>query len=278
MNYDKCMLENGYQYLSQGYMHKIFLKDKKIYKIVKPEFFSTYNTYDHFAKEMYNHNYLAQRRFPAIKVNRIYNIGEIVPDFYVLEENYIDGFVYTQSTIPQKLVYKIIDLLNEISEIEIDHFGLNLDKVQFTCWREHINYLLNCAEEIEGKYHIYSDFELLRRYFTDEYEYKLAPRFLMFDPNEENFIFDDEQNIRAIIDADHATGGDPLWQMGCIYYHRPHYKNIIFSFLNTEEKETVTQYAILHGLNDIAFRLSSNSSDTSGLKDFAQFILHLSKE
>ena len=277
-NYDWYMLEHGYQYLSQGYMHKIFVKDKKIYKIVKPEFFSTYNTYDHFAKEMYNHNYLERRGFPAVRVNHIYNIGEIVPDFYVLEENYIEGSVYTQSTIPQEFVYKIINLLIAISDIEIDHFGLNQDKVQFTCWREHINYLLDCAKEIAEKYQVYSDFELLRRYFTEEYEYKLAPKFLIFDPNEENFIFDDEQKILAIIDVDHATGGDPLWQMGCIYYHRPHYKEIIFSFLNNEEKETVIQYALLHGLNDIAFRMSSNSADTSGLKNFAHFTLHLSKE
>ena len=172
----------------------------------------------------------------------------------------------------EKQVETILDLLDQIGKIDIDFFGINLDKNCCDTWESYMDSQYEDAKTVLHKTGEICDLNGIIKYFRKNYRYTGIPKCLVFDPNESNYIFDDCGNIRAIIDVDHLMGGDPLWQLGCILYHRPQYYKII-SKRNTKNMDTIKIYALLNGFNDIHFRMvSSNESLEFYITQFSDFL------
>lgn len=94
--------------------------------------------------------------------------------------------------------------------------------------------------------------------------------FLIIDPNEENFFFNNDK-IYALIDVDHPIGGELFYQWGLYAFLRPEQ----FEILKENRKFTSHQlyriynFALLHAYIDLYFRMQS-VKDLISLKPWIQ--------
>ena len=254
--YYNDLTSRGYEYLGYGYMHVIFEKSDVIYKIVRSKFKNFDRKYDY----KFEKNVLDMMRvhgFPTPNVLKIYEKGDFLPDFLVLAEEKISGSVKNEKTLKIENIEQIIASQEKAHAIKFPFFGQLYDKnLQFETWNEYLLYLIKRAGKAASIFSIEFDENAIKDYFSNYYTYTKEPCFLILDPNEENYIFDDHVKLLGIIDIDHPISFDPLYECAvCLYA-----KKYIFDMMRiikpnyfNNHLETIKKYAVIHSLADILF-------------------------
>lgn len=257
------LIEQGYKYLGQGYMHVVFEKDGIVYKVVRSKFRNFDKKFDYeFEKNMLD--MLRKHNLPTPNVIKIYDKGNLLKDFYVLSEEKIPGIIKNKETLTVDDVNEIISIREKANAITFPFFGQLYDKkLQFKTWQEYMMYLIERAKKAALLFKLDFDAQEVKNYFSKHYVYKGAPCFLLLDPNEENFVFDEHGKVAGLIDIDHPMCFDPLYEYAiCLYA-----KKYIFNMMRKIKKyyinnniEIIKKYAIVHSLADILFLYDKDKS------------------
>ena len=205
--------------------------------------------------------YLFKNGFNVARVEKIFHKNELVKDFYVLKELKLEGKCYTDNNIPEECILSILKFIKRVSNISLNEYGIIFDKNNITnnSWQEFIEKQVRVAVKIINKY-IEIDNELKKELFnfSSDYVASVESKFLIMDPNPENFIFTKEGMVA--IDIDHPIGGDPLWQTACFYWYKEKWITELYElgFFNCENYKLMLIYCLIFGLNTFEF-LEKNS-------------------
>ena len=132
-------------------MHAIFEKNGIVYKILRSTFGTDKDT-NKFNFEASMLDFLSRYGIPTASVIRIYGPGELIPNYAVLAEKKILGYIYTSEELTVKRVSKIQSVLRTTHKISLDFFGpISSPDLQVKTWHEYINYLFEKAYLIQGK-------------------------------------------------------------------------------------------------------------------------------
>lgn len=266
MKYSGWFEQNGYKFLAEGLVHNVYEKEGYIYKIVKENRFQL-RSRDHFEKEKKVLEFLYQKGIPVVKVEKIYQVGELIEDYPVLCEKKIMNQVYNEAEISCKCVNEIIGFLENTSRICAPGFGALYGKreYEYNTWDDFLTSEINKAvivKELIGNKEEFAA-KLLEYVICNRgvMTYSDVPRFLIMDPNPNNFFFEKEQ-LSVAIDIDHPIGGDPLWQWACVYWHKPAWiENMIkMGVLHINMMKKVITYTALIGLASIAFLIENTGA------------------
>lgn len=271
--YFKEFYDSGYSFLSRGFMHNVFEKGDFIYKINKSGF-EKYNEIELYRKEMEIMNFLFQKGISVAKVEKVFDKGELIKDYCVLKEQKLIGVTYTREKISRCQLLEIFQLYERINSIVINFgpFKLKDEVESFTNWDEYIKYLLEICEIAVKNFELVNLIEPCRRFFNKN-NYTGRALMMIIDPNEENFIFDNNK-IVGIVDVDHPIGGDPLYQWGTYLYHRPEQFEMLESIIvfTRIELEAIKYYALINAYIDVQFR-----SEVLTFKELNPWILKANK-
>lgn len=254
--YYDYFVRNGYKYLGCGYMHVVFEKNNTVYKLVRSKFKKFDKKYDYeFERDCLN--FLRKKGVPAPQIIKIYDTGELIDDYMVMVEEKVQGIVKNEKTINIKNIKEIISFQEKIHSITMPFFGQLYDKdLQFDTWREYLHYIMNRAKKASLLFQIPYDEKCVEKFFSEKYQYTDKSRYMILDPNEENFIFDETDKISGVIDIDHPICFDPLYELSvCLYA-----KKYIFEMMRSIKTdyfnkfaEVIKMYAKIHSLADILF-------------------------
>lgn len=258
--YYQDFIDNGYKYLGHGYMHIVFEKDDKIYKILKSRF-SAQDSMEKFVFEAKNLNFLRKFGLPTAKVLCIKKPGELIDNFHVLVEHKISGNVPDRNDVQAYQIYGIHNVLNSTHKIPVSQFGPIGDTgLQKPTWCEYMEYLVDRASFIADLLHLNMNMEYVKEYFKTCYVYRETPKFIILDPNERNYIFDQNKQLAGIIDIDHPLGFDPLYEYAAYLYSRPQQFFLMnkLGLIDKKSMHTIRKYAIIYSLYDTWFRYEKN--------------------
>ena len=252
--YEEELINKDYKYLAEGLVHNVYEKNEHIYKIVKSNL-PLFNVEKHFEKEFQCHSYLKQNGIENVsEIIQILPKGSLIKDYEVLIEKKIKGICYKENEIKNADIKKIIKFLIEVSQISVSQYGVLFDNdiKSDTMWNDYIKNQIKNAKKIINKF--FSKDSNLKKIINNpaNFIYNEESKFLIMDPNTENFIFTGK-NFTAI-DIDHPIGGDPLWQFACVYWHKPNWKKITnFKEIFKIYEKQILNYCILYGLNIFDF-------------------------
>ena len=241
-------------------MHVVFEKDASVYKVLK-SVFGTDKDIKRFEFEKNMLVLLANYGIPTPNVEHIYAPGELIPDYCVLVETKCPGLVYDSENLKPKHIAAIWSVLNITHGIDLDFFGpIAVPELQTQTWQEYMGYLFDRAHEIKESIHIDIDIEPVQQYFTNTYRYEDKAKLLILDPNEKNYIFDNNDTLIGLVDIDHPIGFDPLYDIVSFLYSRPNTFQLMKQAGLVQEKEmtTIINYAIIYMLFDLWFRYDKN--------------------
>lgn len=257
-------IDSKKNYLSEGLVHKVYKVGKKVYKVPKDEF-EDFNNWEHFAVERASHSILRNNLLPAAEVINIYNKDEIVKGKYVLEEDYIKGRIFDNPDISEQGRREIISLMLRANKIKIDAYGRISSNGcgDVISWRKYIKDSIEKSSQIlkencEERTGAYTNYLLRKNVIVPEIK---QGYFLKLDTNSNNYIFDKDYKIIAMLDIDHPISGDRLYEYAALKFHHPKtftiFKN---SYLNLHLRELVLlDYYFIHfGLSTLAFEASHN--------------------
>jgi hypothetical protein len=263
--YYDFFIKNNYKYLSHGYMHVIFEKDNYVYKIVKSAF-KKFDKKDNYLLEAKALIILRENELPVANVINVYDKGEFIADFCVLKERKVDGFVKDKNLISDKEMFEIHRIIKSSTNILLNSYGpMTIDDSGiYSSWPEYLQSLFLRAENAISKYKLKMDITGVKNYLLNDYNYNSGPRYLILDPNEKNFVFNEDGNVEGIIDIDHPLGGDPLYQIAVFKYFRPQLYDFMINHdeISKDELKIIDYYAIIFSLNDIMFRSENDSKMT----------------
>lgn len=267
MNYDNFFEDNGFTFLNDGLLHNVFEKDGLIYKVLKPHL-DSFNTGNNFHVEVSSHKYLKNKGFNVATIEKIYSKNELIPDFCVLVEKKINGKMFKDSNINPYHIMQILSFIKSVSFVDAPNFG-EIYKRKFENWNEYLIEQINIAKEVANKYFIQNktiSLLLEKNILSSNFKLKV-PKYLIMDPNVENFFFVDNEIIA--IDIDHPIGGDPLWQGACIYWYKKHWRKWLLKldFFNENNYLLMLEYCIVFGLTTYDFLLKNNFDKNKFLYD-----------
>lgn len=196
--YYQTLIENGYEFLDYSEKHYVFRKDNRIIKVAK----KIYNTLDNdesFEIEKLAHELMIRFGLPVAKITRIYQKGELLYDYTILEEEYCEGDVFYNKDLSTDLLRQIYGFLETSSKIGNDKFGfLSNDKCKmYNSWKEFIISIIANAKT--DKSVLIDGLNVV----PNEVEAKL----ILTDVNTANFIFIDGK-INKVIDIERPLFGD----------------------------------------------------------------------
>lgn len=253
--YDNWLKENGYKFLNSGLIHNVYEKNNRIFKIVKSNIILS-NTDDHFEKEAICLEFLLNKGFDVVQIKKIYNKGDLLKDFCVLEETKINGECYKEQNIPQDCVISILKFIQDVAAISLKEYGVIFDKKIHSniSWIEYIEDQILIAKKVINKYFKNKSI-LINQLKKIDYEYlkNVKSNFLIMDPNPENFIFTKDKMIA--IDIDHPIGGDKLWQTACFYWYKEKWilEMKSLNYFNKDNYNILLTYCMIFGLNTFDF-------------------------
>lgn len=237
-------------------MHVVFEKDNVVYKLVRSKFKKFDKKYD-YEFERDNLDFLRKYGISTPKIIKIYDAGELVDDYIVLAEEKLKGIVKNEKTLNVQNVKEIISFQEKTHSYTMPFFGQLYDKnLQFSSWNEYLSYITERAQRASALFQIPFNVNEIEKFFSAEYQYTDLSRYMILDPNEENFIFDEADKLVGVIDIDHPVGFDPLYELSvCLYA-----KKYIFEMMRNLKRdyfnnfiEVIKMYARIHSLADILF-------------------------
>ena len=254
--YYEYFILNGYKYLGSGYMHVVFEKDNIIYKLVRSKFLN-FDKKSDYEFEQYNLELLRKNGIATPKIIKIYDKDEFIKDYVVFAEKKVNGIVKNKATLTLKNVAEMMTVFEKAHSIKFPCFGqLYAENLQRNTWDEYMAYVINRAKNASGLFNIPFEIETVKKYFSSTYRFTDAPSYLILDPNEENFIFNDKDEFLGVIDIDHPMCFDPLYEPAICLYAKPY----IFEMMRTLKPDyfkahldTIKMYAYVHSLADILF-------------------------
>ena len=277
-NYKK-LNDMGFTYIGSGYMHLIFEKNKKIYKINKYDS-KYYANYKSFLREKEALMFLETNGIPVPNIIDILDKGELIEDFPILIEEKASGKIYTRENISQDMIIEIFMMLEKIWNIEVAPGYLFNPELSSPSW---ISFLTSRCIEAEDSANIFSlpnYIDNIKKNLLENIYLKNG--FMIMDVNEENFFFENKK-IVSIIDIDHPIGGDLFYQWGAYEYFRPEQFTILKAMkkFTKEELLKIKHYALLQAYTDLFFRYKT-TEDKMELKfwhDYSKsYILKVGKE
>jgi len=258
--YDLHLKRSGFQFLADGLIHNIYMKDDYIYKIVKAER-SSFNLPDHFETEYNCHKMLQEKGFDVAEIVEILPPGKLVEGFPVLKERYINGDVLTEEQVTGFHRRYVLKFLNSAAKLKLNGYGT------FNCFSGICeSWAVFIAEQIEQARQACRNIErpdivnLLEG--IDEYlSFSGQGRFLMMDPNPENFIFNVDGTNRVVaIDIDHPIIGAPLYQWASIKWFKPRWLPIMLELglIKKDELIKLEKYETLFGVSLLYFYIQND--------------------
>lgn len=258
--YDSYLKQNGFHFLADGLIHNIYMKGGYIYKIVKPER-SNFNLPDHFDTEYNCHKMLRGKGFDVAEIVEILPPGKLVEGFPVLKERYFNGVVLKEAEITDFHRRYVLKFLNSAAQLELNGYG-TFNRFSGICesWAAFVAEQIEQARQACGNIERPDIASLLEG--IDEYlSFSDRGRFLMMDPNPENFIFNADGTDRVVaIDIDHPVIGDPLYQWASIKWFKPQWFPIMLELglIRKDELMKLEKYETLFGVNLLFFYMQND--------------------
>jgi len=265
-------IDSKENYIAEGLVHKIYKLNEYIYKIPKDEF-EDFNNIEHFTIEKNCHQILRKNSLPAAEVLNIYDKGQLIKNKCVLREVFINGNVVDNRNITYRERKQIISLMLKVNKIKTIGYGQinSKGKTNFSNW---CDYIKSCVKNFS------SILEILEKKEIKDYldflikEVKIIPEinqgyFLTLDTNSNNYIFNDNEEIVAMLDIDHPISGDVLYEYSALKFHHPETFEILkneYINLNQEELNLLNYYFIHFGVSTIVFEYTHNLDLTNSLR------------
>lgn len=255
--------DNGYILIGMGYMHLIFEKDNKVFKVNR-NIIANYSDIESLYTEMRAMNFLRRKGYPIPIVYQVYEPGVLIPELPVLVEEKIDGKLYTRENINSKCIMKIFEILEEISKISMPAGYLFKEG----CANKQVQWRNFIQQEFIKMHEVIEECQLIdySSYVENVVSYGLDNQkvgYLILDPNEQNFFFNELDEIKAIIDIDHPVGGELFYQWGCYMFHRPEQFKLLAESkkYSINEMKRIEHFALLHAYTDLYFRMKTEQSN-----------------
>lgn len=226
--YYDFLIEQGYRYFNYSEKHFVFEKGERIIKIAK----NTYNNEDtdeSYFIEKIAHDLLLRHNFPAVEIYKIYQKGEFIDDFIVLEEEKAYGKICYGKNCGENYLLQAINIMQKATNIKGNKFGMmNKDgSAEFSSWKE---FLYSVVERMLEKEQadIYRKIEDLPKIEESS--------FVFTDCNMANFVFNGQRLVK-VIDVERPLWGDPLFLYGVIK-NRNQY---MYNLLNKDKKSDIIE-------------------------------------
>lgn len=265
-------IESKKNYLSEGLVHKVYKVGEKIFKVPKDEF-EDFNNLEHFAIEKISHIILKANSLPAAEVTNIYEKNEIVQEKYVLEEDFVKGKVFDNPDISDQGKKEIISLMLRANEIKVQAYGriTSNGSGSVSSWKKYIKDGIEESSEILKKIckdmsATYINYLLSNNIIVPEIK---QGYFLMLDTNSNNYVFNEDNKIIAMLDIDHPISGDKLYEYAALKFHHPDTFAILTrgsKKLSIDELKLLNYYFVHFGLSTLAFEVSHNLNLTNSLE------------
>lgn len=227
----------GYHSFNYSEKHYLFSKGCNVIKIAR----SAYNnpcTDESYYIESRAHDILLLHGLATAKVNRIYEKGELVDGFVVLEEEKIDGQVFYRKDSDERILKQILGYINAASNIEGKTFGM-MDKygaAAYSSWKDFLISVISKAEAKDGE-------RLLRELV---YVPKcIKPSFVFTDCNTANFIFESDK-LKCAVDVERPLWGDCDFLYGVIKARNPYMFNLAVKLGYIKNMRLINLYSELH--------------------------------
>ena len=264
-------LNNGCVFGGSGFLHNVYFKDDKAYKMLKMNKAALNNSM-HFLNEMHILKMLRANGYPSVHVYRIYNPAELVKGLFVLEEERSYGINYTENEIPQKALENMFCMINSAVSIIGKRFGkVTLNEVVYQTWKEFLISILKDYEELSTRYSMSLNKNEILKLIDLYVKYDGVPHFLVMDLNTQNFLFDAKDSIIGIIDIDHPLFGDPYYQVAANQWYMQGKYDMYLPDKNLISKELMDIYILFIGLEDIIFRIISNEESDEIINKYKRY-------
>lgn len=216
--YYNFLIEQGYRYFNYSEKHFVFEKGGRIIKIAK----NTYNNEDtdeSYFIEKIAHDLLLRHNFPAVEIYKIYQKGEFIDDFIVLEEEKAYGKIEYGKNCGENYLSQAINIMQKATNIKSNKFGMmNKDgSAEFSSWKEFLYSVIERMPEKEQA-DIYRKIEDLPKVEESS--------FVFTDCNMANFVFNGQRLVK-VIDVERPLWGDPHFLYGVIKERNPYMYNLL---------------------------------------------------
>lgn len=265
-------INSNQNYIAEGLVHKIYKYNENIYKVPKDEF-EDFNNSEHFLIEQASHEILRRNSLPAIEVIKVYERDTLIEGKCALKERFVPGVIVDNKDLTNKQMIEIISVLMKVNKIKVLGYG-NIDykgKGQYDSWHDYLVSSIKKFNQVlrnnaEANLEIYFDylFSNLKNIPSVTKGY-----FLILDTNSNNYIFNEQQKVVAMLDVDHPISGDKLYEYAALSFHHPK----TFEILNKEsggfnenELKLLKYYFIHFGISTIVFELRHNLDITNSLE------------
>lgn len=274
--YYEYFINNDYNFLASGYMHCVFEKNDKIYKIQKSKF-NNFNHLKNYQNEIESMKILKENDIPVPIIYDLKQEKINEKNYYVLVEEKMDGILKDYNEMSEKEKIEIYNMLTKVSRIKLPCYGpLTLTKDnKFSSWKAYMDVLCNIAYDTVKKYRIKINIEKVIKEINNQMLDDIKPNFLILDPNVKNLIFDEEGKIICLIDIDHPLGGDVLYQLASYkYFLKDFYIFLIKKgYINNEEAKIVSLYTIIFSINDLYFRVNAEDEKNVNVNKYIEKII-----
>ena len=210
--YYSRLLSLGYLPFNYSEKHYLFSKNDRIIKIAR-SIYNNATTDESYYIEAQAHKILSLNGLAVAEICRIFEKGEMVDDFIVLEEEKVSGDVYYRKNSKESVLKQILDYMLKATVIQGKSFGM-LDKngeAHFASWQGYLVSVITRAPE-KDRERLLCELECVPK--------DVIPSFVITDCNTANFIFESDK-LKCAIDIERPMWGDRDFLFGVIKARNP---------------------------------------------------------
>ena len=246
----------GFAFLGEGFSHYTYENKSCVYKFAKdPK--SNVNTKKAYDIEIEVMKILSNSGYPAIEIEDLFSPGCLHPDLWVLKESRANGISYSQETIPIEAEISMFRLFDMVQSIHSKWFMNHsiISPVREKSWKQFLFSQYAYSAKIIREYSPI-DTCFISSLLDCAIDYRGDPCFLIMDSNVENFFFNNNNQLSAIIDIDHPLFGDPIYQLVSIRWYRgDRFDSYVNPRISECSEEKYNLYLYFVAVEDMAFRL-----------------------
>lgn len=197
--YYNNLIAFGYVPFNYSEKHYLFTRGNKVIKIARASY-NTSDTDESYYIEKYSHDVLIGHGFPVVKIDKIYDKGELVDEFVVLEEEKKDGQVFYNKDCNTMILSQIVSFIEQVTQIKANSFGFmdRCGRTEHSSWRSFLMSIIERANP-KQKAELLAGFDIVP-------ELKESV-FVLTDCNTANFIFN-HGKLQYAIDIERPLLGD----------------------------------------------------------------------
>lgn len=227
----------GYHSFNYSEKHYLFSKGCNVIKIARGVHNNS-NTDESYYIEACAQDILLMHGLVAAKVKRIYEKGELVDGFVVLEEDRIDGQVFYRKDSDERILKQILEYMAAAYDIEGKLFGM-MDKygdAVYPSWQEFLISVISKAKE-KDRENLLCELVHVPR--------DIKPSFIFTDCNTSNFIFESNK-LKCAVDVERPLWGDRDFLYGVIKARNPHLFNLAVKLGHIRNMRLISLYSELY--------------------------------